>query len=144
MVKSLFWWVIVCLSVLFTYLMYDFGLLIPFYTQDITMLTYFITVLLIGSTCSIGYKNIAGWENYDIEWFISDIVITLGMIGTIIGFILMLSGTFDTLKIADVDSVRLLISSMSKGLYTALNTTLAGLISSVVLKAQLIICDKRE
>ena len=144
MIKSLFWWVIVCVSLLFTYLMYDFGLLIPFYTHDITMLTYFITALLVGTTCSIGYKNIVeGWD-YNVEWFISDVVITLGMIGTIIGFILMLSGTFDTLRIADVDSVRLLISSMSKGLYTALNTTLAGLISSVVLKAQLIICDERE
>ena len=144
MIKSLFWWVIVCVSLLFTYLMYDFGLLIPFYTHDVTMLTYFITALLVGTTCSIGYKNIVeGWD-YNVEWFISDVVITLGMIGTIIGFILMLSGTFDTLRIADVDSVRLLISSMSKGLYTALNTTLAGLISSVVLKAQLIICDERE
>ena len=143
MIKSLFWWVIVCVSLLFTYLMYDFGLLIPFYTHDVTMLTYFITALLVGTTCSIGYKNIVeGWD-YNVEWFISDVVITLGMIGTIIGFILMLSGTFDTLRIADVDSVRLLISSMSKGLYTALNTTLAGLISSVIIKTQLIICDEQ-
>ena len=144
MVKFLFWWLLICLTSLFTYLMYDFGLLIPFYTKDVTMLTYLITILFVTTTCSIGYKNLVQSKSYDIEWFISDIVLTLGMIGTIVGFILMLSGTFDTLRIADVDSVRLLISSMSKGLYTALNTTLAGLISSVVLKAQLIICDERE
>ena len=141
MVKFLFWWLLICLTSLFTYLMYDFGLLIPFYTKDVTMLTYLITILFVTTTCSIGYKNLVQSKSYDIEWFISDIVLTLGMIGTIIGFILMLSGTFETLQIADVESVRLLIASMSKGLYTALNTTLAGLISSALLKTQLVICD---
>ena len=141
MVKFLFWWLLICLTSLFIYLMYDFGLLIPFYTKDVTMLTYFITILFVTTSCSIGYKNLVQSKSYDIEWFISDIVLTLGMIGTIIGFILMLSGTFDTLQIEDVESVRLLIASMSKGLYTALNTTLAGLISSALLKTQLVICD---
>ena len=141
MVKFLFWWLLICLTSLFIYLMYDFGLLIPFYTKDVTMLTYLITILFVTTSCSIGYKNLVQSKSYDIEWFISDIVLTLGMIGTIIGFILMLSGTFDTLQIADVESVRLLIASMSKGLYTALNTTLAGLISSALLKTQLVICD---
>ena len=141
MVKFLFWWLLICLTSLFIYLMYDFGLLIPFYTKDETMLTYFITILFVTTSCSIGYKNLVQSKSYDIEWFISDIVLTLGMIGTIVGFILMLSGTFETLQIADVESVRLLIASMSKGLYTALNTTLAGLISSALLKTQLVICD---
>ena len=141
MVKFLFWWLTICLTSLFVYLMYDFGLLIPFYVKDVTMLTYFITILFVTTSCSIGYKNLVQSKSYDIEWFISDIVLTLGMIGTIIGFILMLSGTFDTLQIANVESVRLLIASMSKGLYTALNTTLAGLISSALLKTQLVICD---
>jgi len=141
MVKFLFWWLLICLTSLFIYLMYDFGLLISFYTKDVTMLTYLITILFATTTCSIGYKKLVQSKNYDIEWFVSDIVLTLGMIGTIIGFILMLSGTFETLQIADVESIRLLIASMSKGLYTALNTTLAGLISSALLKTQLVICD---
>ena len=152
MIKSLLWWLIVCLTSLFAYLMYDFGWIIPFYTKDVTMLTYFITALFIGTTFSIGYKNYIQHtvaerhrvpRNYTTEWFISDVVLTLGMIGTIIGFILMLSETFNMIKIADVNSIRLLISSMSKGLYTALNTTLAGLISSVIIKTQLIICDEQ-
>ena len=143
MIKSLLWWVIVCLTSLFAYLMYDFGWIIPFYTKDVTMLTYFITALFIGTTFSIGYKNYIQHRNYTTEWFISDVVLTLGMIGTIIGFILMLSETFNMIKIADMNSIRLLISSMSKGLYTALNTTLAGLISSVIIKTQLIICDEQ-
>lgn len=143
MIKSLLWWLIVCLTSLFAYLMYDFGWIIPFYTKDVTMLTYFITAIFIGTTFSIGYKNYIQHRNYTIEWFISDVVLTLGMIGTIIGFILMLSETFDMIKIADMNSIRLLISSMSKGLYTALNTTLAGLISSVIIKTQLIICDEQ-
>ena len=149
MVKSLMWWLVVCLTSLFTYIVYDFGLLIPFYVRDVTMLTYLITTIFIGTTISIGYKNATPERaqpgqrrNYTNEWFISDAVLTLGMIGTIVGFIIMLAGTFNTLQVTDADSVRLLISSMSKGLYTALNTTLAGLISSVIIKTQLVICDE--
>jgi len=77
------------------------------------------------------------FEN-EVEWFVSDAVLTLGMIGTIIGFMIMLIGTFDTVEFTAVENIRAVLSSMSKGLYTALSTTLIGLISSVILKIQLV------
>ena len=73
----------------------------------------------------------------NVEWFVSDVVLTLGMLGTIIGFMIMLQGTFSSIEFNDTDSIRLALSSMSQGLFTALNTTLIGLVSSIVLKVQL-------
>ena len=75
--------------------------------------------------------------NVNVEWFVSDVVLTLGMLGTIIGFMIMLQGTFSSIEFNDTNSIRLALSSMSQGLFTALNTTLIGLVSSIVLKVQL-------
>jgi biopolymer transport protein ExbB/TolQ len=80
-------------------------------------------------------------NSVDVEWFVSDVVLTLGMLGTIIGFMIMLQGTFSSIEFNDVHSIRLALSSMSQGLFTALNTTLLGLVSSIILKVQLILYE---
>ena len=45
---------------------------------------------------------------------------TVGMIGTIIGFILMLGSSLNNLDPGDVESMRMAISSMAVGMSTAL------------------------
>jgi biopolymer transport protein ExbB/TolQ len=57
------------------------------------------------------------------------------MVGTVIGFIMMLSG-FATLDISEIDTVQALIKELGTGMSTALYTTLAGLICSLLLKIQ--------
>jgi biopolymer transport protein ExbB/TolQ len=57
------------------------------------------------------------------------------MIGTVIGFMLMLSG-FSSVNFADVSSVQSLIATLSSGMSTSLSTTLVGLTASVILKLQ--------
>jgi biopolymer transport protein ExbB/TolQ len=79
-----------------------------------------------------------------LEWFASDLVLSLGMIGTIVGFMIMLYGTFGEIDVTDMESVRNVLSAMSSGLYTALSTTLLGLISSVILKCQISIIDPED
>ena len=68
-------------------------------------------------------------------WLWSDIVLSLGMIGTVIGFMVMLAGFIDV-DFSDFDSVQSLITKLSAGMSTSLSTTLVGLISSVILKLQ--------
>ena len=76
-------------------------------------------------------------SNNQIErgWLWSDIVLSLGMIGTVIGFMMMLAGFIDV-DFSDFDSVQDLIMKLSAGMSTSLSTTLVGLISSVILKIQ--------
>jgi hypothetical protein len=139
MVKTLRWWLTVCVLGVLVYFSYANGWLLPLYEKDATMITYLITVIFGATTLSLGYKSFLKkqFEN-EVEWFVSDAVLTLGMIGTIIGFMIMLIGTFDTVEFTAVENIRAVLSSMSKGLYTALSTTLLGLISSVILKIQLV------
>ena len=55
---------------------------------------------------------------------------------------IMLEGTFSSIEFNDTDSIRQALSSMSQGLFTALNTTLIGLVSSIILKVQLTVYGK--
>ena len=139
MIKSLRWWLTMCALGVLIYFSYANGWLFPLYEKDATMITYLITMVFGATTLSLGYKSFfrKRFDN-EIEWFVSDAVLTLGMIGTIIGFMIMLIGTFDSVQFTDVESIRAVLSSMSRGLYTALSTTLLGLISSVILKIQLV------
>ena len=79
-----------------------------------------------------------------LEWFASDVVLSLGMIGTIVGFMVMLFGTFSEIDVTDMASIRAVLAAMGTGLYTALSTTLMGLIASVILKCQISIIDPED
>jgi hypothetical protein len=68
-------------------------------------------------------------------WFASDAVFTLGMIGTVSGFVLMLSG-FLEVDITQVQTVQKLLVELGGGMSVALYTTLAGLVSGLLLKIQ--------
>ena len=136
------WWLIVCVVGAGLYITHSMGWLVSLYTNDLTYITFVITVIAGLTTLSLGYKfKMSDANSVDVEWFVSDVVLTLGMLGTIIGFMIMLQGTFSSIEFNDVHSIRLALSSMSQGLFTALNTTLLGLVSSIILKVQLILYE---
>ena len=68
-------------------------------------------------------------------WFLSDILIRLGLIGTVIGFVLMLSTVYQ-LKDNDVQALKQLLSTMGSGMQVALYTTLSGLGSAMLVSIQ--------
>ena len=72
--------------------------------------------------------------------FLCDVLLRLGLLGTIVGFIFML------LPIAEMESfdagmIQQLLTSMSGGMAVALYTTLAGLVTSTLLKLQYHVLD---
>ncbi len=71
----------------------------------------------------------------EIGFFISDMMLRLGLLGTVVGFILML-GPLAAVEAIDVASMRQVLSSMSSGMAVALYTTLCGLIGGMLLKLQ--------
>jgi hypothetical protein len=70
-----------------------------------------------------------------VGWFISDSMFKLGLLGTLIGFILMLS-PINAIKTFDPLTMKAAMSTMSAGMAVALYTTLAGLIGGLLLKLQ--------
>ncbi|MGR8947145.1 MAG: MotA/TolQ/ExbB proton channel family protein [Gammaproteobacteria bacterium] len=79
--------------------------------------------------------------SHEAGWFIVDILLKLGLVGTIIGFILMLGSIADTSSL-DVNTMQKVLKQMSSGMGTALFTTLAGLIGSMLLGLQYLLADK--
>ena len=68
---------------------------------------------------------------------------TVGMIGTVTGFILMLSTSLATLDPNDVENMRSAIANMAVGMSTALLTTLSGLMATLMLRIQLVVTDEQ-
>lgn len=75
----------------------------------------------------------ARWLNHG--WFAADSVLKIGLLGTIIGFILMLS-PIATLASFDPASLQKALGEMSGGMAVALYTTLSGLVANIVLRFQ--------
>ena len=75
------------------------------------------------------------YEFVDNGFFISDLLLKLGIIGTVIGFIIMLSSlsAIDEMNLSKMNN---LLLSMSAGMKVALYTTLTGLIGSILLSIQ--------
>jgi hypothetical protein len=73
--------------------------------------------------------------------FASDALMKLGLLGTIIGFILMLA-PIAGLDAADRASVKSSMGLMSDGMAVAMYTTLTGLIGSVLLQTQYFLLDE--
>ena len=78
------------------------------------------------------YKLIKG---LDLGWFIVDLLLKLGLIGTVIGFILMLT-SITIIENFDLTMMQDLLQKMSGGMKVALYTTLTGLITSILLSFQ--------
>ena len=70
----------------------------------------------------------------DFGWFVSDLCLSLGMIGTVIGFIQMLAGFAQPAE--GTQALQKLLVGMAYGMSTALYTTLAGLIFGNLLKLE--------
>lgn len=71
----------------------------------------------------------------DMGSFIVDMLFRMGLIGTIIGFILMLRSLVDG-PLPQADGIQELLITMSSGMGTAFYTTLAGLVSATLMGIQ--------
>lgn len=96
--------------------------------QDISMLTEVLAEKIRGQ--------------HQIGSFITSGLIKLGLLGTVIGFMLML-GSLDDIKSMDLEQVQTLMQTMTQGMKIALNTTLLGLGSSLLLGLQYLYLDRR-
>ncbi|MCG8379782.1 MAG: MotA/TolQ/ExbB proton channel family protein [Proteobacteria bacterium] len=79
--------------------------------------------------------------SHDIGWFLVDVLLKLGLMGTIVGFVLML-GSVANAESLNVDTMQNILQQMSLGMGTALFTTLTGLTCSLLLGLQYLVLDK--
>ena len=72
--------------------------------------------------------------------FVSDTLMKLGLLGTIVGFIIMLA-PIATLDAADKAAMKSSMGLMSDGMAVAMYTTLAGLVGSILVRIQYYMLD---
>lgn len=76
----------------------------------------------------------------DFGWFLVNFVVKLGLLGTVIGFILMLRNVV-LVDSVDLSDIQIMLVRMTAGMSVALHTTLTGLVVSAVLSVQYLWCD---
>ena len=146
------WWLFLSITLLGTLGLGQQGYLHLLWEGDTTKLSFVLLSIFTVMSGWCGYKT---WtlsrfldngqtEDYLVEkiehlmevgWFTSDLCLSIGMMGTVIGFIMMLSG-FTNIDVKDMSTVQGLIKNLGVGMSTALYTTLTGLVCSALLKIQ--------
>jgi hypothetical protein len=107
--------------------------------SDVTKISFLIMALFIILTARVGmltYNPTTMGATETAEWF-SDKFLMLGMIGTVIGFIYMLKTCFGDIDVTNPATMQSALKQMSYGMGTALFTTAAGLVCSLLLKLQI-------
>lgn len=111
--------------------------------NDRTYLSIVIIAVWLSVSGAVGWFTWRKEEKPEFLWFCTESCMTVGMIGTVTGFILMLSTSLATLDPNDVENMRSAIANMAVGMSTALLTTLAGLMATLMLRIQLVVTDEQ-
>lgn len=138
------WWLVTVLqlAVLGVSVFYEYHLFVL--ENDTTYLSGLILLVYAMTTIFIGKQAYTKTDNFEIQWFSAETCMTIGMIGTVIGFLMMLGDSFGQLDPKDTDQMRQVIAEMAVGLSVALLTTLNGLVASLFLKIQMVAVENSE
>ena len=147
------WWFLFCTQIALGTIAYHFSFFHHLYREDTTRIGFCILGILIFTTLWLGkriYSLKNNWQgpkeiiqSLSPGWFIAESCLVLGLIGTVTGFILMLGTAFTELDVTNITSVQNALVKMSLGMSTALYTTLVGLISSLIIKIQLVTLERQ-
>ena len=142
-VKLLKWWLIFCLTGLGFAVASHFNMHIVLYHADITKLSFLILLIFIFTSIWVGRKTYdldvnKNRKEMDVGWFIAESCLALGMVGTVTVFLFMLGTAFENIDVTNAQTLQDALAMMARGMSTALYTTLIGLISSLIIKVQLV------
>lgn len=134
------WWVTNLAVASGIFWAYHAGIVQKIWLDDVTMITSALAILYIITTALIGYisyvKDFTS-KIVDACWFLSEQMLALGMLGTVIGFIYLLSSGITSASVTDPTSLATLLANMSVGLGIALYTNAVGILASLITKGLL-------
>jgi hypothetical protein len=145
-------WLVIFLSSAVTsaFIQYK-GLFVALWVADLSGISFVALAIYTILTCFIGvltYRLTLNAPDSDVFrnnipylhgcWYASELLMAFGMMGTLIGFTLMLGPALAGLDPSNVAMSTAAIFKMANGMSTAVLTTLVGLITSQLIKLQLI------
>tara|TARA_B100000900_G_scaffold6576_1_gene5567 strand:+ start:1479 stop:1919 length:441 start_codon:yes stop_codon:yes gene_type:complete len=137
--RFMYWWLVTVIQAILIGITVYYGSIEFLWNTDVTKLSFLTMALWAVTSVLIGVSCYLKKTNYDTPWFIAESCMTIGMIGTVIGFMLMLSGSFGNIDPSNIESMKQVIADMATGMSTALLTTLTGLIASLFIKIQIVV-----
>jgi hypothetical protein len=143
----MYWFLSICCMVFVAAIANRYHLWTIMDSKDATKISWLICAIFAGTSCAIGWFSYTSTATTDVMnrlWFVSDAMITLGMIGTVAGFLIMMGDGFNALDTKDPAAIQKTIQTVGTGMGTILVTTLMGLITSLLLKLQLVITDHEK
>lgn len=152
MKKFLEWWILLLIQASGLGICYYFDLIHWAWANDATKISFLIVLIWLVFTIKCGFeayqldKRILYLDEinqkFESGWFASDQCLTLGMLGTVIGFLLMMGSlNIDT---TDVKAIQEMLKTMSLGMATALITTAVGMIFGNLIKLQLFLISRES
>ena len=150
-VAYLRWWLLFALTLFGVSCLIRYDMFSIINAGDVTKISFVIFAVFMFFTFCIGWETHYLYcgkspdsERIDLCYFVAEQLLTLGLIGTVIGFIYMLSTTFIGIDPSKAISLKSAVVNMSVGMSTALYTTVSGLVCGLLLKIQLINIDYSE
>ncbi len=146
---SLRWWLLQSVTILGLMYCYYLGLIDLLWAMDVSKISFIILTIYTSATVLIGsmtrkaerdfVANRQHLEKYGpVCWQLAGKMQDLGLIGTVIGFMLLLGPTFAGIDLSDTIATQKMIAFMGLGMGTALTTTLVGLVCAVLTRLQLL------
>ena len=135
--RFLVWWLVTVIQIIAVGVAIKFGAIEFLLEADQTYLSFVIVLAWAVSCVLIGFYSFKKLNNFDTPWFIAESCVSVGMIGTLIGFMFMLTQSLTNVDPGNIDTMRQVISDMASGMSTALVTTLSGLVFSLFIKIQI-------
>lgn len=146
------WWFIFWSCIIGAAVAQSFDLFTKLWYADATKMSFVTIALFMLVTVYIGFQTNSARKSENVStveknlpgcWFASEAMNAFGMIGTVAGFIIMLSTAFhNNINPSDQAGIQQLITSTAIGLSTAATTTLVGLICSTITKLQLVVLER--
>lgn len=139
------WWLVFALTMisLVTALAAGIGGFIA--ETDQTCLSWVILVLFTAASMNLGSKVYE--KGPDADFGLTDRAVetctSLGLLGTIIGLILMITSAFTDVDVSSHDSIQTALVGISSGVGTALITTLVGITCALLLQLQLAVVREK-
>ena len=132
------WWLTLNVGVVALLIgVFKFDLIQLLAEKDSTYLTFGILVVAIGTSFSLFPMKTKDWH-----WFVSDAVLSIGVVGTLFGFLMVLGQSFSDIDTSSTESMTRAIGTLAQGMSTALVTSLVGLVASLWIKLQLVIIEE--
>jgi len=144
------WWLIFCSFLIATAVIQHKGLFVALWIADVSKLSFFILAIFLIVSISIGFitktlmtedpsspEHRQHLRYIDACWWISEAMMSIAMMGTLIGFMILVAGAvvlFSGATAALVSS----FAGVAGGMSTSLSVTLAGLLVSQLIKLQLV------